>query len=1053
MAGAYGSPPRNSQRDQDQLYLLHSPRELAGGISGHDHLQKQNQVLRSAIQELVDHRTNLLRELDAAESELYNELFLLKEDFEQENRKIEDAKKTKVKETSSSTPSAIARSQPAISEYEGHLLDFCKHRRRDNLQKGMSGILLCGRYVVERVAKAIPHYNVVMLCEEAYMGRKVWAKFLWKTPGHRDHRAFCREFYVLQYLWEHGIRSVPMVRTFNATVSSRIAMGVMDALNGHLLEDEFAVQTKAKGEPPSSTSQRSHSKEGPKSQVPGPPSPEKSQRPRSRPVSSERSQNEHPQEYHAKATKIVTAFSLDPSEDAHGESRLGMTTFRAAFIADELLRCLIDCHKLGLVCADVRPNSILMEDFGFDGKTSLRLLDWGHSWVKDPKATLGEKYMKELHRVSVNLARTLQNAVEAGTLSWVEQSLKDLKARLEYMSTEQFEQLADSGKSVLSDPQDEPTSPKGGLQGLNKLLDGIDKRQASDPSEETDIFMAGMTILRCFRNNLDSTKASVRADLISATQNWIEGVLPRNGELMDAMVAAVEAASRSDQSDGVAAMDTTLTPRRHPGIEISLQKALQCRREQRYTSIAAFREVLIAETMVDDLTEEFLLSHKDALKNGFWPLMRPLTKPQVWRVFDVVTRVPRPAFTHVTMGGFHLDTPEEDIRQLARVFSKKPFPWHESWPPIQVYWEGVVFPCQYVKLEWCNIIASRMAEFLLLLIENLDLAGSPVDNQVDLLASCLMNKECVIDVLDLSSCKMFDKNILILAPALPPSLTLHSLNLANNSLTDLSVMTLVECLVQNSSVRYLNLAENSLSRKSALALAGLFGDPEAGEHGAGERRRAAPLESLELNRNCLVGGGISLGRALQPSATGRCPLKFLGLNENGLNEHDAGALAAGLAPDGSLSVLSLGSNLFGRRGVRAVLEPVVKTLTLSFTSTIYQDIDGMAQNSTPLMNGSSSHSRVLQSLDIAQNGVQEEEPHEWLRSIFHEIDIAGQVEVLGWYDSTQDQLISGKPTIQLRCGPCSPRHNVLPGEPAAGHPLWPNSNGPTKQGTFQIWTE
>jgi serine/threonine protein kinase len=725
-------------------------------------------------------------------------------------------------------------------EYERPLLEFCKHKKRDNLHKSWAGNLLYGRYSVERVAKAIPNYVVVAPCEdhakEAKGRRKVWAKFMWNIPGHSNHNALMREFYLLQYLIEHGITSVPMVRSFDANSNAKIAMSIMDALNGHLLQEEFLDHMQARARsaeprgrtPPSRQTERirprSHQsvKEFSKSATSdssGPPASPKSLN-RSATTTFDKSRESV---YGTSKMMQISELDLDVNSEGQSERRLGLNTFRAVHIADELLGCVAELHKAGVVCGDIRPGSILMQDYGLDGKTSLKLLDWGHGWVKDAKNTLGDKYVKDLHRISVNLARSIQTAFNEGTLAWVEPTLNELKSRLEYMSTEQFEQLTDAGKKPFEAKEDGPMSPKYGGAQFAKLLDGIDRREASDPSDETDVFMAGMTILNCFRGGHAPVNLTLRADLISAAQRWLQGapgvgVLPRKGALMNALIAAVDAAKHPTAE--TCAVEIGLLPRRYPGIEAVLEKALQSQRDQRYSSIDTFREALAAEIMPNALDEDFLISHKKAVEDqlGFWPVMGSLTKPQVWRVFDVLTRIPRPAFSHVTLQGFHADTPPETIRQMARLFSEDPEPKHVGWRPLVVYWLGMQFPCQHLKIDWRDIVSSRMCEFLFLLIRSLDLSGSAVEHAVDVMGSCLGQAECTIDTLDLNSCRMFDKNALLLAPSLSTTPRLQTLNLVNNSLTDLSVMSLAEALVQNSSIRFLNLAENTLSKKKRPGL-------------------------------------------------------------------------------------------------------------------------------------------------------------------------------------------------------------------------------------------
>lgn len=297
-------------------------------------------------------------------------------------------------------------------------------------------------------------------------------------------------------------------------------------------------------------------------------------------------------------------------------------------------------------------------------------------------------------------------------------------------------------------------------------------------------------------------------------------------------------------------------------------------------------------------------------------------------------------------------------------------------------------------------------------------------------------------------------------------------------------MALVESLVQNSSVRFLNLAENTLSAKSALALAGLIGDPDAGENGVRERRRAAPLESLELKMNCLVGGGVSLGRALQTSASGKCPLRYLGLNSNGLNENDALALASGLGPDGSLNVLNVGSNSLGRNGINVLIEAAAQTLfaMLQLSSdqpdqnaSVGEGNDALPREQLSFVDDRTPQRRILDSVDISLNGVEEEFPHDWLHYILNQLNEGGPT----WRRWASENAVPGEPwsryaapsgQLQIRTeddGHVAPvnslglvllRHlvphrttNGLPG--VLDYPEWPYVNGPIHAGKFQIWTE
>lgn len=550
-----------------------------------------------------------------------------------------------------------------------------------------------------------------------------------------------------------------------------------------------------------------------------------------------------------------------------------MTAFRAAELSDEILRSLGKVHSADLIVGDVRPQTIWLE-FEDDkpqdhsegaqgpeesiGLTRLRFLDWSHSLLKKPERTsLGPKFTTELHHFDANFAKSLQVANAYGQPGWIEQCILDLKRRMMYWSPEQFEQL------IVSAQKPRKSKP-------------ADNEQTEDEkcpmpmiSVETDIFEAGMTILRCFRQGQYPEMSPELAALHDAIREWIKQGLPSEGTSVwnlgcygPCAKAQMGGNPHLWPEESFALVDVLFDPHEDEQTEAVVAKALQSHRESRWHSAGQFRRALLARTRIDRLTKQFLTSHKEAAGKGkaHWNISNePLQMPHIWRILDVLERHDRPSFTHVVIGAFDDDVPHDVIRHLASLFREnydfldgeldydtmEPFspvsyastPAHSRSPSKATFSRNAskatagfsrsgtkqsVVSNRYASKESLPPLAPLVAIF-----EGFELPREALKIGWPVVAAARMSHFLLLTVehLDLSHSRV-ETDITDLADALSHhDCTLMTLDLSGSYVRDYNTTLLASVLPTNTLLHSLNLANNNLTDVAAVALVdGLMGN-------------------------------------------------------------------------------------------------------------------------------------------------------------------------------------------------------------------------------------
>lgn len=147
--------------------------------------------------------------------------------------------------------------------------------------------------------------------------------------------------------------------------------------------------------------------------------------------------------------------------------------------------------------------------------------------------------------------------------------------------------------------------------------------------------------------------------------------------------------------------------------------------------------------------------------------------------------------------------------------------------------------------------------------------------------------------LNLESCKIGDKGVEILSPALATSISITHINLSCNQITDNGGEILVKFLIQNSTCVDVKLAKNELSVKTARVLASVLETNET-------------LKSLDLSHNNFHEqfAGVEIMKGISKNET----LEFLDLSWNGLYGEEFGKTLSKYVKKSGLKIFKLEHN-------------------------------------------------------------------------------------------------------------------------------------------------